>query len=86
MDICFDYYGDPLLLCFFISGKSTNDNYDYYVILNGNSTNTNEQILPGGAWEVLVNDAIASPQTIDVISGTSSIPPKSGLFLRKLRH
>lgn len=86
IDICFDYYGDPLLLSFFISGKSANDNYDYYVILNGNSAHTNEQELPGGGWEVLVNSEIASPQTIDVINGIVSIPPKSGFLLRKLRH
>jgi pullulanase/glycogen debranching enzyme len=86
LDICFDHYGDPLLVSIYVSGKSTNDNYDYYVILNGNFSHTNEQELPGGEWEVLVNDKIASPQTIDFIRGKISIPPKSGFLLRKLRH
>lgn len=86
IDLCVDYYGDPLLLCFYVSGKSTNDFYDYYVILNGNSTQTNEQVLPDGVWEVLVNEKFASPQTIDIIKGKVLIPPKSGFLLRKLRH
>ena len=86
LDVCFDHYGDPLLLSLYVSGESTNDNYDYYIILNGNSSNTNEQELPRGEWEVLVNNKIASPQTIDFIRGKISIPSKSGFLLRKLRH
>ncbi|MEX0945526.1 MAG: alpha-amylase family glycosyl hydrolase [Balneolaceae bacterium] len=85
-DVCFDYYGDPIQLSFFISGESTGDMYNYYIILNGNATHKNEQHLPPGTWEVLVNHEVASTQTIDVVSNRIEVPPRSGFLLRKLRH
>lgn len=84
-EICFDYYGDPLLLSFYISGESTNDLYDYYIILNG-SSQYHEQPLTAGGWEVLANNQISSAQTIDVINKKAQVPAQSGILLRKLRH
>lgn len=85
-EIYFDYYGDPLVLSFHISGKSSHDNFNYYVILNANAYHISHQRLPSGSWEVLANDTIASLQSITTISGELDVPPRSGLLLRKLRH
>ncbi|MCC5908643.1 MAG: hypothetical protein JJU13_20670 [Balneolaceae bacterium] len=85
-EICFDYYGDPLLISFYISGNSTGDIYDYYVILNGNAYQQNDQHLPKGTWEQLADHKIATTQTINIISGKASVPAQSGILLRKLRH
>ena len=85
-EICFDYFGDPLLISFFVEGKSTGDMYNYFVILNGNAFQHNEQKLPPGTWEVIANHQIASTQTIEFVSGNLNIPSQSGILLRKLRH
>jgi len=85
-EICFDYFGDPLLLSFYVSGKSTNDIFDYYVVLNGNAFQHNEQQLPNGTWEVLADHNIASTQAINFVTGSVNLPSQSGMLLRKLRH
>jgi pullulanase/glycogen debranching enzyme len=85
-EICFDYFGNPLVLSFYISGVSSNDIYDYYIILNGTATENANCELPGGAWELLANNFIASAQTIDILSGNIKIESQSGILLRKLRH
>lgn len=85
-EICFDYYGDPLLLSFYISGDSTDDMYDYYIVLNGNAYQQNDQKLPQGTWEVMADHHIAGLQARNFISGTVNVPTQSGLLLRKLRH
>ncbi len=85
-EIHFDYYGNPLLLSFFVSGKSTGDMYDYYIILNGNSHPHENHELPGGAWEVIADHEITSSHIINITSGSINIPPQSGILLRKLRH
>jgi pullulanase/glycogen debranching enzyme len=85
-EICFDYFGDPLLLSFYVSGNSTDDIYDYYVVLNGNAFQHNEQKLPNGTWEVLADHELASPLTSNFVSGSVNLPSQSGMLLRKLRH
>ncbi|MEX0647873.1 MAG: alpha-amylase family glycosyl hydrolase [Balneolaceae bacterium] len=85
-DINFDYFGDPLVLSFYISGQSAADLYDYYVILNGNADDPAEISLPGGLWELLADKNIASSQTIDILSGRIQIDAQCGILLRKLRH
>lgn len=84
--ICFDHYGDPLVVSFYISGNSSGDIYDYYVVLNGNFDSASDLNLPPGNWEVIVNGEIASLQTIDLVSGNIRILPTCGLLVRKLRH
>lgn len=85
-EIHFDYYGNPLLLSFYINGNSTEDMYDYYVILNGNSYPYENHELPGGAWEVIADHEITSSHVINIASGSINIPPQSGILFRKLRH
>jgi pullulanase/glycogen debranching enzyme len=85
-EICFDHYSNPLILSFYITGESSGDIFDYYVILNATSTDTADTPLPKGTWEVLANGTLASPQMIDIASGTVKTPPRSGMLLRKLRH
>lgn len=85
-EICFDYFGNPLVLSFYISGKSSNDIYDYYIILNGTAAENVHCELPGGTWELLANNYIASAQTIDILSGNIKVESQSGILLRKLRH
>jgi len=84
-DIVFDHYNNPLLVTFRVSGNSTADLFDYYVILNANWASSDEVTLPPGAWELLVNKEMASSQAIDILSGTVEIPAKSGMLLRKLK-
>ncbi|MDZ7720589.1 MAG: alpha-amylase family glycosyl hydrolase [Balneolaceae bacterium] len=85
-EIDFDYYGNPLLLSFYISGNSTGDMYDYYVLLNGNSYPIENQELPPGVWEILADHEIASSHILNVVSESVKIPSQSGILLRKLRH
>ena len=84
--ISFDPYDNPLTLCFFIIGDEVEDNYDYYVILNGARADAVTVNLPGGPWELLVNDSIASFQAIDIVSGSVTVPEISGMLFRRLRH
>ncbi len=85
-NICFDHYGDPLVISFYISGTSTNDIYDYYVVINANAYEDTHIQLPGGSWELLVNDNLASPSAFDFLSGKIKVDSRCGMLLRKLRH
>lgn len=85
-EINFDYYGNPLLLSFYVNGTSTDDLYDYYVVLNGNSYPIEEQEIPAGTWEILADHKIASSHVLNLASGNVKIPSQSGILLRKLRH
>ncbi|NBC65558.1 MAG: pullulanase, partial [Bacteroidetes bacterium] len=85
-EINFDYYGNPLLISFFINGNSTDDMYDYYIILNGNSFAIENHDLPAGTWEILADHEIASSHILNIASGSVNIPSQSGILLRKLRH
>lgn len=82
----FDYYGDPLLISFYVNGTSTGDLYDYYVALNGNSYEIKHHELPAGTWEILADHEIASSHVLNLASGNVKIPAQSGILLRKLRH
>jgi pullulanase/glycogen debranching enzyme len=85
-NICFDHYGDPLVISFYISGTSTNDIYDYYVVINANAYGDTHIYLPSGSWELLVNKNLASPIAFDFLSGKIKVDSRCGLLLRKLRH
>lgn len=85
-EIQFDHFDNPLLFSFSISGASTHDMFDYYVILNGNRADSAIANLPAGSWELLVNNQIASSQAIDILSGDIKISHKSGSIFRKLRN
>jgi len=85
-NICFDHYGDPLIISFYISGISTNDIYDYYVVINANAYEDSVIHLPRGYWELIVNKNIASTTALDFLSGEIKVDSRCGLLLRKLRH
>lgn len=85
-EIIFDHFDNPLLLSFYVRGKSSGDLYDYYVILNANWSDTISQHLPHGSWELITNKQIASSQAFDILSGIIDVPEKSGVILRKFRH
>ncbi len=85
-DVNFDYYGNPLLMSFYVNGTSTGDMYDYYVVLNGNSYDIKNHELPAGTWEILADHEIASSRILNLTSGNVKIPAQSGILLRKLRH
>ncbi len=82
----FDHYDNPLILCFIINGNEVEDNYDYYVILNGARAYSATVDLPPGQWELLANSEIATDQTIDIIRGSVTVPEISGMLFRQLRH
>ena len=85
-EINFDYYGNPLLMSFYINGNSTGDLYDYYIVLNGNEHPIKNHELPAGTWEILADHEIASFHILNLASGSVKIPSQSGILLRKLRH
>jgi pullulanase/glycogen debranching enzyme len=85
-EISFDHFDNPLLLSFYITGTSSGDMYDYYVILNANWADTVKQNLPMGSWELIANKQIASSQAFNILSGQINVPAKSGVILRKFRH
>lgn len=85
-EIQIEYAANPLVVCFTVYGNSTNDIYDYHVVLNGMASDSCKCQLPSGRWELLVNHEFASNQMIDLISDTVTVPHQSGLLLRKLRH
>lgn len=85
-EISFDHFDNPLLLSFYVSGTSSGDMFDYYIILNANWSDSISHHLPQGSWELIANKQIASSQAIDILSGSIKVPAKSGVILRKIRH
>jgi pullulanase/glycogen debranching enzyme len=85
-EVCFEHFGNPFILRFYVSGKLSGDLFDYYVVLNADTEETEEVSLPGGAWELIANHRLAAHQAIDIISQTVHVPPQSGALLRKLRR
>ena len=85
-EISFDHFDNPLLLSFYISGISSGDMYDYYVILNANWADSISHHLPMGSWELIANKQIASSQAFDILSDIIEVQAKSGVILRKFRH
>jgi len=75
-----------MLISCFINGNSTDDLYDYYVILNGNSYSIKDHDLPTGVWEILADHELASCHVLNITSGSVNIHAQSGILLRKLRH
>jgi pullulanase/glycogen debranching enzyme len=84
--IHFEYYSDPLHICYYINGEASGDIYDYYVAINVTYTNGMHIHLPQGTWEVLVSNGFASLAPIDLVKGWITIQPRTANLLRKLRH
>lgn len=84
-EVHFKVYNDPLHITFSIDGKSTKDNYDYFVSLNANKDQTHEIKIPDGYWEMVINSEKAGTDTIESIRHAYDLQPCSGVVLRKLR-
>lgn len=82
----FDHYSDPLHVCFYVDGSESGDIFDYYIAINATKYHTMEFEVPGGNWEVLVNNGFASASPISFLSGGYQLDPKNSILLRKLRH
>ena len=84
-EINFKVYKDPLHITFSIDGRSTGDQYDYFISLNGNKELAHEIVLPQGSWQVLADAKSCDFKGIKSIKNTFNVAPSSGVLLRKLR-
>ncbi len=84
-EIQFKVYKDPLHVTFSIFCKEGEDPYEYFISLNGNLNNKNAIVLPNGFWEVVVDSESASNNTKLSVENTYTLPPISGVVLRRLR-
>jgi pullulanase/glycogen debranching enzyme len=84
--IHFEYYSDPLHICFYINGEASGDIYDYYVAINVTYINGMHINLPHGTWEVLVSNGFASLSPIDLVKDSVTVQPRTAMLMRKLRH
>jgi pullulanase/glycogen debranching enzyme len=82
-NIYFQDYEDPLHLSFFIDGSQTDDDFDYFVALNGNAENSNTGKLPDGDWQIMVNGNEAGLSPIEETSGTYKLEPSQGMVFRQ---
>lgn len=85
-DIHFKVYNDPLHVTFSIKTSKDTDIYEYYISLNGNPAQENYIVLPDGKWQVLVDHRNASiNKATKTIENSYTLPPSSGVLLRKLQ-
>jgi pullulanase/glycogen debranching enzyme len=97
-EICFDYSDNPWHLVKIVWGATTQDLYHYIVGYNFDAHAPLHIPLGRGPWECVVDDSQASHQTLHVIeehvtdhdsghvTGHVTVPPISGIVLRKLRQ
>ncbi|MEX1063168.1 MAG: alpha-amylase family glycosyl hydrolase [Balneolaceae bacterium] len=85
-DIRFDYFTDPLHVCYTVCGLDSGDIYDYYIAINAVQDRSMEFHAPEGLWEVLVNNGIASASPIEFLTGSMGLPAGGSALLRRLRH
>jgi len=85
-EICFDHADNPWHLVKIVWGATTKDLYHYIVGLNFDSHTPLHITLERGPWECLVDDSQASNQTMRVVEEPITVPPISGIVLRKLRQ
>lgn len=84
-EIEFKVYEDPLHVTFSICTNRKDDPYDYFISLNGNTSQEHKITLPEGYWEVIVDHETASNETKTSVRDSYVVPPTSGIVLRKLR-
>ncbi len=84
-EINFKVYKDPLHITFSIIHDESDEPYEYFISLNGNSSNSNTIILPDGYWEVVADHETASNKTKSSIKDEFTLQPLSGIILRRLR-
>jgi len=85
-EICFDHADNPWHLVKIVWGASTQDLYHYIVGLNFDAHAPLHITLERGPWECLVDDSQASNHTMRVVDEHITVPPISGIVLRKLRQ
>lgn len=85
-DIHFKVYRDPLHITFSIQPNEHLDVYEYFISLNGNPKIAHNIDLPDGIWELVVdkNSATLNKPKIS-IENSYTLPPSSGVVLRRLR-
>lgn len=84
-DINFKVYNEALHFTFSIDGKNSGDNYDYFISLNGDQKESHRIDLPKGDWEMVVNEKKCDTTGLKSITKDYTVPPCSGVVLRKLR-
>lgn len=97
-EICFDHADNPWHLVKIVWGASTQDLYHYIIGLNFDAHSPLRIPLERGPWECIADDSQASNQTLYVIEEHATehvteyatehvtVPPISGIVLRKLRQ
>tara|TARA_R110002126_G_scaffold30793_1_gene100144 strand:- start:7809 stop:9809 length:2001 start_codon:yes stop_codon:yes gene_type:complete len=86
LDINFKVYKDPLHITFSIQTSLELDPYEYFISLNGNPKTAHEIHIPAGKWDLIVDKnstTINKPKI--TIENSYTLPPSSGLILRRLR-
>jgi pullulanase/glycogen debranching enzyme len=85
-DIHFKVYDDPLHVTFSIQTSLELDPYEYFISLNGNPKSDHEITLPKGSWELVVDkNSTTLNKTTITIENSYTLPPSSGVILRRLR-
>lgn len=85
-DIHFKVYRDPLHITFSIQPNVELDAYEYFISLNGNPKTAHEIHVPEGTWEVVVDkNSVALNKPKISIENSYTLPPSSGVVLRRLR-
>ena len=85
-DIVFHTYKDPLHITFTIYGKSSGDQFDYFLSMNANRTDPHFIVLPEGTWDLIADDESVGTEPKYRAKGTILVPPSSGMILRRLRQ
>jgi len=84
-DIEFKVYNDPLHITFSIDGKKSEDEYNYFISVNGNIKTSHKIDLPDGEWEMVANARKCNTKGIRKLKNKFRVPASSGVILRKLR-
>ena len=84
-EIEFKVYHDPVHITFSICAELEDEPYEYFISLNGNPQQKHDIVLPDGYWEVIIDHEKASFTTQRSIQSVYTLPPTSGIVLRRLR-
>ncbi len=82
----FKFFNDkknPFALAYKLNGFGSDDQFDFFIVLNGSREYQSEFELPAGEWQVIVNAEKAGTSTIKTASGTIKVPPSTGVVLRQ---
>ena len=85
-EICFDHFDNPWHLVKIVWGASSLDLFHYIIGFNFDPHSTLQIDLQRGPWECVVDHQHASPSMLYTVDHQVSVPPVSGIVLRKLRQ